>query len=326
MRMRCIALFWVVLIMAPLVNAATTVLPPSVALRTEVSYVSVVLLTSITAVDGDLTDLSFQLIENLHNDSSENISIKVPNFLAAQLEIDAEYVIAYETVKKIRDNESKRYVFLSDGPKLMRVQGAYPAIFKRDASLIKQLTRSPALTEPNIQAFISDIFAGMETDDPGLKSFFVREIVNWPALHKYLTQQHYQKLYTALISPNANAGAKTAILEFRTNLHKGIGIERIGEHAASIIGNQSVILDPLGENSALVLHALRFLEQYEMSDWDMISRWTRTNIPTIAEQALLILKAIDGPRLQALAQQRLSETLMSESTRRVLKRFSGVQR
>ncbi len=310
-----------IVLLSQAVIARETTLPPSIALRTEVSYVNIVLLESAERVDQQQTNLHFSLIKNLHNTAAEKIDIRVTNLLAADLEVGAEYIIAYETVRKVRDNEAKHYIRIANGPELMRVQGAYPAIFRRNESLVDRLLSDPQEAVSDPDALIQTIFSGMADNDPVIKAFFVREIVNWNALYPYLKPEHYSALLAALVSPNANAGTKIAILELRKPLNQGIGIDQIGQHARGLLSYMSVNMDPIGEGPALILNALLFLEAYQLTaEWDMLSRWTQTNIPTIAERAVLMLKRIDENRAQTLIQQRLKDSLLNVTTRRMLER------
>ncbi len=310
-----------VLLMAPQLQARQTTLPPSVALRTEVSYVNIALLEAIVPAQSAAAMLSFRLIRDLHNSAEPVTRIAVSSALADSLETGVEYIIAYETVRKVRDNESKRYLALPEGPQLMQVQGAYPAIFRRHAALVERLTNSPQLAQTDPDGLIKSIFAGMREDDPAIKSFFVREIVNWNALYPHLSTRHYDDLYAALISANANPGTRTAILELREPLHTGIGVARIGAQARNLLLQMPVDLDPVSQQPTLVLNALLFMQTYQLADWDSVSRWTRATVPTIAERAVLILNAMDSERARLLARQRLSESLLPGAARRVLLRF-----
>lgn len=302
-------------------HARETTLPPSVALRTEVSYVNIALLESSTRVDEQWVSLRFNLIKDLHNSAEPVTDIRVVTTLAAQLEIGAEYVIAYEALRKIRDNEAKQYVPLSNGPELIRVQGAYPAIFRRNERLIERLTSDPQQAASDPDSLIQTIFSGIVDDDPSIKTFFVREIVNWNGLYPHLNAEHYSALFAALVSPNASTGTKTAVFELREPLHRGIGIERVGEQARGVLRYMSVNMDPLGEEPGLILNALLFLDSYQLTaDWDTLGRWTWTNIPTIAERAFLMLKRLDEPRAQALVQRRLKDSLLHTATRRMFER------
>ncbi len=301
--------------------AAKAAPPPSVALRTEVSYVNIVLLESVNHTQNGSAQLNVELLEDLHNHAQPRIVINATPGLAAQLEVGSEYVVAYYSVKKIRDNELKHYQPLSDGPELMHVDGAYPAIFKRNAHLIQQLTSSPELAQSDPDTLIQNIFSGMAATDPVIKAFFVREIINWDALHSSLKTKHYQSLYQALISPNATPDTVSALLESRENLHSAIGVKRIGAQAHSILQGMSVNLDINGQEPTMVLNALIFAESHQLADWHTISRWTRANIPTLAERALLLLASLDADKALELARQRVTETRLNQATRRAVQRF-----
>jgi len=142
-KVRLFGLFFLVLSITTSIEARQTTLPPSIALRTEVSYVSIVLLEALTKATNNSIDLSFLLVEDIHNTADTVTVVNVAASLADQLKKGAEYVIAYEKVTKLRDNESKFYSPLAGGPQLMRVEGAYPAIFLRNKPLIERLKSNP---------------------------------------------------------------------------------------------------------------------------------------------------------------------------------------
>ena len=295
--------------------------PPSIGLRTEVSYLSVVTLVNKETYNKNKIKLTFSLVKNIHNQSEPEVLIDVAPELANNLSINVEYIIAYYNLKKTRVGEIKKYIPLLNGPQLLSIEGANPAIFKNDPILINQFALSPSLAKKDPQILIQAIFKGLLSDDPKIKEFFVREIINWTSLHQHLKAEHFEQLYSAFISPNGSTGTRVAILEGRSKLHNAIGIERIGKKAIEILYGAPVNLDMNSELPTLILQALKFLDDNKLGSWNDISRWAKTNVPTLSERSLIMLDKIDANKTLELAKSRLLDTYLDEPSRRVIIRF-----
>jgi hypothetical protein len=294
--------------------------PPSVALRTEASYVTSVVLNSKKKFN-DEVKLKFLLIKNLYNESDKNIDIIVSNEFAKSLETNVNYIIAYEKLRQVKVNGLKKYIKIENGPRLIDVEGASPALFRNNELLVQQLTNSPEIAKSDPNILIETIFNGIDQKDPKIKEFFVREIINWSQIHTHLSKQNYQTLFNVLISADSTVNMKIAVLEGRTELHANIGIEKISNIVLNLLNNFPVQLDAFSDNPTLILEALNFVKANKLQSWDTIRRWTRSNIPTISEKALNILDTIDSNKTQAFIKHLIFETSLSEPTRRVIKRY-----
>jgi hypothetical protein len=291
--------------------------PPSIGLRTEVSYLSVVTLVNKEKDNTEITQLKFNLIKNIHNKSKAEVVIDVLPELARKLSVKTDYIIAYYKLKKTRVGELKKYIPLLNGPQLLSIEGANPAIFRYNPLLIEHFFLSPSLAKSDPQVLIQSIFKGLLSDDSKIQEFFVREIINWTTLHQHLKSVHFEQLYSAFISPNGSVGTRVAILEGRSKLHKAIGIERLGQKVIEILYGTPVNLDMDSESPTLILQGLKFLDENKLGNWDNISRWAKTNVPTLSERSLLMLAKIDSKKSLELAKNRLLDTFIDEPSRRV---------
>lgn len=295
--------------------------PPSVALRTELSYVCEVLLTSKKIVMPDKMMLSFILSKNLHNHSANEINILVTSSIAQNLALDVKYIISYQKLRKTKINGIVKYIPNIGGLFFINVEGANPAIFRTNELLIKQLTSSPQIAQSNPDLLIKDIFKGMLEKDPKIQEFFVRELINWDVLHKNLDQENFQQLYEIYNSTDATLGTMTAILEPRPFIHKALGHIKIAEKVLNILKYSPVNIDAASQKPTLILQALKFVSGDKPPNWNILSRWTRSNIPTITEQVLLMMEKIDSIKAVQFAKSRILDTSLSDASRRVLIRF-----
>jgi hypothetical protein len=313
--------FSIILFLSFSTHAKDMTKPPSIGLRTEVSYLSVMTIVNKEKQSKEIIKLTFNLVRNIHNKSEPEVVIDVAPELARNLSMNVEYIVAYHKLKKARVGEVKKYIPLLNGPKLLSIEGANPAIFKNNPLLIKHFAFSPSLAKKDPQVLIKAIFKGLLSDDPNIKEFFIREIINWTALHKHLKPVHFEQLYSTFISPNASVGTRIAILEGRSKLHNSIGIERIGKKVLEILYGAPVNLDMNSELPTLILQALEFLDENKLGNWNDISRWAKTNVPTLSERSLLMLAKIDTEKALKLANSRLNDTYLDEPGKRVIVRF-----
>lgn len=295
--------------------------PPSVKLRNEVSFVSEVTLQKKQTQSPGKTLLKFTLLKDLHNKSDNSINISVQSSLAKTLSVNENYIIAYQKVRKSKVRGLKTYIPNENGPFLMNVEGANPAIFRSNPLLIKQLLSSPSMERTNPQKLINDIFTGLSQKDPKIKDFFIRELINWDALHQHLEKKHFEKLLAIYNDLDAPIGLRIALLEPRQLIHQAIGREKFEPIVFNILKYYPVNMDTSSQIPTLVLQALRFIEKNDSIDSNMISRWTRSNASSIAEHALLMLDKSNPSQALESAKDRLENTQIHDTTRRTLTRF-----
>ncbi len=313
--------FLFILISSNLVFARDYTKPPSIALRNEISFVSEVTLISKKYLEADKWILNFTLSKDLYNESQKEISISDSRKLAKSLELNVKYIIAYQTHKKNKVNGLIKYLPYDNGPVLLRVEGANPAIFRQNKLLISQLQSSPEQAKSHPQAFIANIITGMFEQDPKIREFFVRELINWANLQKDISNDDYIQLAKVFNSSDATIDTMTAFLENRPRLHSSIGVQKLKVKVINLINSFPIDLDPLTNHPSLILHALSFSDSYKLGNWDLYSRWIQSNIPSITEKSLLILNKLDPNNTIKLVKIRLTDTNLDDSSRRVLNRF-----
>ena len=314
-------IFLFLLIFSDLVIAKDFTKPPSIALRNEISFVSEMTLESKKHTEADKWQLSFSLVNNLHNKSKKQLLIFVPRKLAQSLELNMGYIVAYQTHKKTKVEGLKKYIAYKNGAKLLKVEGANPAIFRTNKLLVAQLQSIPEQAKTNPHEFINKIINGMYEKDPKVQEFFVRELVNWVGLHQHVSRKNYVRLSKIFNSNTATIDMITAVLGSRPSFHKFIGVKALGKKAISLLNNYPLDLDPLSGQPSLISQALTYTALYKLGGWELYSRWLGCNIPSITEKALLILNKLDPIKTKELVEIRLLDTQLSDPSRRVLKRY-----
>ncbi len=314
-------LFLFIIIVIQSVSAKDFTKPPSVKLRNEVSFVSEVVLKSKHKKPAGKTLLEFTLIKDLHNQSDKSINITTQSDLAKSLSLNENFIIAYQKVRKTKVRGLKTYIADENGPFLLNVEGATPAIFRSHPLLIKQLQSSPSMATTDPKKVINDIFIGLAEKDPKVKDFFVRELINWDALHKHLEKEHFQKLLAAYQAFDAPLGLRIALLEPRPQIHQAIGKDKFKPIVLNILKYYPVHMNTSGQVPTLILQALRFIEASDSLDIDMISRWTQSNASSVAEHALLMIDKAHPSQALEIAKQQLLNTHLHDTTRRTLIRF-----
>lgn len=295
--------------------------PTSIALRSEVSFVAEATLTEKKFVDADEWLLTFKVIEDIHNKSPSEITTLVQTNLAMSLAVDVNYVIAYETSRKTKVKGVARYLPLKNGPTLMRVEGGNPAIYRSDKRIKQQLLTDPKLAKTDPNQFIEMIMAGIQASDPKIQEFFIRELINWIGLPEHLSQAQLKSLLSVFNSNESSIGTFTALLENRPNFHQSLGIKNMTPQVINFLETLPIQTVPDSDIPGLILQALNFSIKYKTGTWDIYSRWTRSNVPSITEKALLALSDINQEHAIKLAQERLNETHLSDTSRRVLLRY-----
>lgn len=313
--------FTTLLLITHVVTARDFTKPTSIALRTEISYVTEATLIEKKHLEAKKWQLKFNMVSEIHNTSPEVLNILVKADLAHSLAINFNYIIAYQTHQKTKVNGLVEYHLLANGPTLMKVEGANPAIFRSNQQLKKQFLIDPKLAQNDPKKLINTIMAGMKAKDPKIQEFFVRELINWVGLPDHLTDTDHQQLLALFNSTESSVGTLVALLENRTALHQAMGIEKMSSKVLSLLRVLPTQMEADSGLPAMVLQALNFSQEHAIGDWHIYSRWIRSNIPSITEKALLALHAINTDKTIDLVKDRNKETHLSDSSRRVLTRY-----
>lgn len=296
--------------------------PPSIELRSEISFVAETVLTNKSFnKEKKRWALTFKLVNDIHNTSENQIKVMVNQDLANTLALNESYVIAYQNHRKAKVDGVKRYLPLQDGPTLLSVQGAEPAVFKNHESIIRQLNTSPDLAQSNPQKLIKNIIDGITIEDPKIRTFFVRELINWNGLYTELNHTQKQQLLTTFLDPNTPTESLLAFVENRPDLHQALDIDKMIEKVSQILIHMPTTQDNQSAVATFVHEALQFLNNHQVRDWDLNHRWLRSDNPSITEVALSQLHIINPQKAQLAVKKRLLETNISDTSRRVLKRY-----
>lgn len=295
--------------------------PPGIALRNPLAYIVLAQLKTITAAENQKWNLVFDKINDLHNSYESELSFKVDRQLAQALQAEQNYVIAFQTHRITKKEGIKKYIPFKEGPSFISVQGADPAIFIENEQLIKQLKADPKLATTKPELLIKDIMSGMAQDDPKIKEFFIRELINWNGLPSALSQNDLNFLNGVLLDTELSAGALTAFFENRPEFHQALGLENLLNRAKNLLANTPVNQNDGGQISTLIYTALHLLKVHEAGEYNLFSRWLVSDNPAITELALLQMHELNPSATLQTVQQKLNHTLIHDASRRVLVRY-----
>ncbi len=304
------------------VSAREFTKPPSIALRSEISYVAETVLTNKKYLKKSKQwQLNFLLLHDIHNQSQKTIQILVDNDLASSLSSKEKYIIAYRTHRKTKIDGITRYLPLENGPVPMSVQGAEPAIFRSHEQLKKQMATNPQMAQSNPKQLIQNILTGINNEDPKIQEFFIRELINWNGLPAQLNPNQLEQLLNVFLDSSVSSGTLTAFLENRQDFHSALGVKEMAPKVTEMLTHIPINLSSESTTPTLIYEALNFLKSHKLGTWDIYQRWTRSNNPSITELALLQLHQICPEKTLQLAKSRLTESLVSNTSRRILKRY-----
>lgn len=321
---RCSAYLLLVLVLllqsqSPL-HARPSTQPPSVALRTALSYVIV---ADAIGIDRNGTDMvvTFRPVRNLHNnETAEQLQIHIPVSAQSLLQIEQRYLLAYIKQRRIGKGDPPQYENFEGGPILSMAQGASPALFPYHASLERRLTADPEKSMRHPQVLINAIMDGLKLPMLVHKQFFLRELINWPALHAHLQDQQIKQLQTFFNQPWLTAAMRSAFYEPRQQLQEVLGIDLLHERAVATLANSFVDIDPLSAQPNLLLGMLGFLRSDGLPPPApaVLARWFYGSHHLVAEQALLLLAKTDEQQARQAAEQALLSGALSERVSRSL--------
>ena len=260
-------------------------------------------------------------MSDIHNISHDEITITVNSELASNLATDVNYIIAYQTHHKTKVNGIKKYKTMPNGPTIIEVDGANPAIFKANTKIKKQLQTDPQTALSNPKLLLESIMTGTQESDPKIQEFFVRELINWSDLHPHISAIELQHLADIFNSPDITVGSMTAILENRPGLNSTVLINNISTKVTDLLRTIPVDLDANTEWPTLLMRAMEFSAKNLSGNWEVYSRWTKSSIPILVEIALAQLEKINPAKTVGLVNRRLADTLLNDASRRLLTRY-----
>ena len=297
--------------------------PPSVALRTALSHVLVADLAAVQEQAGT-TVAMFTPVRALHNsEDAAELELAIPPQLRPMLKPGQRYVIAYQKQRRVGKGEPRRYEPFPEGPVLLTEQGANPALLPYHAQLERSLSADPASAAEDPAQLIAHIQAGLALPELALKRFYLRELINWTALHDDLTADDFKRLREVFAAPWLDAEMLAAFYEARPLLQQKLGLEMLTQRALNILAGSPVQLDLLSAQPYLLLEIMRFFgsEQVSLPALPLLARWLYSNHHLVAEKALLLM-AGDNPEAAAeLAQQALQSSALGIEGRRIMQQF-----
>jgi hypothetical protein len=224
-------------------------------------------------------------------------------------------VVGYATLT--RDPEmGRRWIPDPEGPRTVVSSGLEPAIFADGPATRERLLdaagklRAPAFEET---------IAGIEDNDPRWQYYYVAELVHRTALTEALNPDHRQVLQRVLESTDSHPAARTLLLNFAPKLAVGDGWWKVG--ALSVVAGSPVTHIDSAEwpQATLVLVAFeRMRVAGHALPTAIAARWLRSDVPALAEAALLAVRESEPELERPLILEARSEALTPIHTRRFL--------
>jgi len=297
--------------------------PPSVALRTELSHVLVVELAAVDQHSGDVIAV-FTPLRALHNsEDAEQISLAIPAPAMPMLKPGQRYIIAYQKQRRVGKGEPRRYEPFPDGPVLLTEQGASPALFPYHEQLEQSLSVDPVAAADDPAALIAHIKSGLDLPALAHKRFYLRELINWTALHDDLTDADIAALRDVFTAPWLASDMLAAFFEPRSVLQQMLGEQLLTEQALTTLAGSSVQVDFLSAQPYLLLQMLAYLDTAasETVATADLARWLYSNHHVVAERALLLLAKVDTAYAVSQARQATLSASLPVAVQQTLQRF-----
>jgi len=297
--------------------------PPSVALRTELSFVTVIDLVVIEEQADHLTAI-FTPVRSLHNEEVvAQLRLTIPDSAQAMLQVGERYIAGYQKKRRMGKGEPRRYETFPDGPILLVAHGTKPALFPYHERLEQSLTADPAAAAADPAALITHIWSGLDLPTLAHKRFYLRELINWTALHDDLTDADIAALRDVFTAPWLASDMLAAFYEFRPLLQNQLGLDRLRGRANFVLAGSTVQLDPLSAQPYLLQQILRFLgsDQTPPPNTDVLTRWVYSNHHLVAEKAILLMAEESPETAIDIAHQALQSNALPVAVQRVLEQF-----
>jgi hypothetical protein len=243
------------------------------------------------------------------------IELRTEPWVPSRLVAGERVIVAYATLTR-DPMMGERMIPDPDGPRQVVVSGLEPALFADTP-----LTRARLLDADGVPrgASFDEALAGLADPDPRWQYYYVAELLHRPALAESLTRRHRGALGRVLASVDAHPAARTLILDASARID--LGADWWQRAALDIVASSPLTAIDRADwpQATLVLAAFDRLRLADVAvPTDHAARWLRSDVPALAEAALLAVRRSDPSRERALAEAAAAEALLPIHTRRFI--------
>lgn len=254
----------------------------------------------------------------LHGDAapvSEQLELRTEPWVGGRLVPGERVVVGYTTLT--RDPElGRRWIPDPDGPRTVVASGLEPAIFADvPATRERLLDEAGKIRSPTLE----ETLAGLALGDPHWQYYYVAELVHRPASAGAIGARQQPALQQVLESEDSHPAARALLLNFAPQLDAGKDWWKRG--ALGIVGSTPVAHIDSAEWPLATLVLVAF-ERLRIAGHPpppaIAARWLRSDVPALAEAALLAVRESDPEIERALILEARAEALVPTHTRRFL--------
>ena len=280
--------------------------PPSIKLKSNISNIALMKLTSVEA-EGQL---SFKLVEDIHNQSANQIQIQTTEQMAQSLRLNENYIVGYMAWQT--DRFTKEVSPRKGGIVLMNLPGAEPAIFNVSPELKAIFKIDVEESLQSKKEVLKIIKAGLKSHDPQARNFFVVELIT---RKKLLQKKHVRKLIKALLlDPSLAWKDKHFILTNNGLSDKQLGSDWYCLFAANTLNHASTQFNPSGSDSGLIVQLLEKNQQCNQSKYPVeMSRWVLSNHTGVVETAIKVMRSKDLNKAILMVEKVLNFSVLAKT-------------
>jgi hypothetical protein len=292
---------------------AAKVKPPGAILRENTTSIAAVEFAEI----GPTGRMVFKRLEKLGGEAEipELIDVSVPESLRRVVAPGEHYLIAYTVYRR----EAEQIRISRQGAQLLVSPGLEPALL-RDSPENRAIMAWEAGDDAKaVRARLPELLAMLDAGDPQLQNFALSEIVLRPQLNDVLDSKARKALVRFAARSDAETNARARLLQAAVALPKQFGHEGWKEVALDVLATTPVLVQDVDGTASLVRFAFDLVERDGIKvEPAVVTRWLRGDNATLAEKALLTLRA-QQPALELPAlDQALSLSLLPSGTREFL--------
>ncbi len=266
----------------------------------------------------DQGQLHFKRIQDLHNEAAAAVKIMASPELAQALQSQQNYVVGYMAWQT--DRFSKEVRPRPGGPVLMNLPGAEPALWASNPQLEALLAMPEAQSLASGPEVLELIQAGLSSDDPQAKHFFVVELVTRRAHFEQAAVQ--QQLKALITDPNTQWSSKQFILAFGGLNEQQLRSDWFCRMASDTLNLASTQVDQQGQDASYLSQLLDHLKHCATEAFPVnLARWVTGTHTGLAEAAIGALREQDLDQAIDAVEAGLTQGLLGAHNRQVLNNY-----
>lgn len=254
------------------------------------------------------------------NAAPDELTLTTPPWVLARLSQGEHYLLAYTAFTRSAV-KPKTLVAIPTGPTMLIGPGLEPALFLDSAGARKLLTRIQRTVQDPSRSDLDPVLSGLASADWQYQNYFAAELTLRPKLLAQLTAADHNQIAAFIRNPQSHPSARALLLRSMAQRSESSQLPWIDAAASDILSGLSESGHQGADDFSATLANTAFTllqDRKTLIELVTLARWVASDSPSLAEQALLLIRRQAPEQERPLAEAALLRSLLGADTRTFL--------